>query len=93
MQQLRKARGHSLETVANAVGADPANLSRIEKGQQVPKRELARRLFEYYDRKIPLGAIYDPEFHCRYRNADLLARLQEIVEQYTAHDDTAPNDC
>lgn len=60
--QTRKSRGHSLETVARAVGTDQANLSRIEKGAQVPKRELARALFHFYGGAVPLGAIYDPEF-------------------------------
>lgn len=63
LTQTRKSRGLSLEVVAAAVGTDPTNLSRVEKGQQVPKRELARALFGYYDKVVPLGAIYDPEFH------------------------------
>lgn len=63
LTQTRKSRGLSLETVAAAVGTDPTNLSRVEKGQQIPKRELARALFTYYDAVVPLGAIYDPEFH------------------------------
>lgn len=63
MTQLRKSRGLSLEQVASVVGTDQANLSRIEKGQQIPKRELARSLFKYYEGRVPLSAIYDPEFH------------------------------
>lgn len=63
LTQTRKSRGLNLKTVAAAVGTDPTNLSRVEKGQQVPKRELARALFSFYDRVVPLGAIYDPEFH------------------------------
>ena len=63
MTQLRKSRGLSLEKVAAVVGTDQANLSRVEKGQQVPKRDLARALFRYYDGAVPLSAIYDPEFY------------------------------
>jgi transcriptional regulator with XRE-family HTH domain len=63
LTQTRKSRGLSLEVVAAAVGTDPTNLSRVEKGQQIPKRELARALFSYYDQVVPLGAIYDPEYH------------------------------
>lgn len=66
MVKARKARGLSLEDVASQVGTDQANLSRVEKGAQVPKRPLARALFQFYDRKIPLGAIYDPEFHATH---------------------------
>lgn len=62
LTQTRKSRGLSLDTVAHAVGTDPTNLSRVEKGAQIPKRELARALFEYYDGVVPLGAIYDPEY-------------------------------
>lgn len=61
LTKTRKASGLSLAQVAKKVGTDQANLSRIEKGQQVPKRELARKLFEFFDRKVPLGAIYDAE--------------------------------
>jgi transcriptional regulator with XRE-family HTH domain len=63
MTQARRSRGLSLEDVAKQVGTDQANLSRVEKGAQVPKRPLARALYEFYGRRIPLGAIYDPEFH------------------------------
>lgn len=61
--QTRKSRGLTIETVALEVGTDPTNLSRIEKGQQMPKRELARALFDFYDKAVPLGAIYDPEHY------------------------------
>lgn len=63
LTQTRKSRGLPLDQVAKAVGTDPTNLSRVEKGTQVPKRELARALFHFYDGRVPLGAIYDPEFH------------------------------
>lgn len=62
LTQTRKSRGLSLDQVAASVGTDPTNLSRVEKGAQVPKRELARALFRFYDGRVPLGAIYDPEF-------------------------------
>lgn len=60
---MRKSRGLSLDVVAEAVGTDPTNLSRVEKGEQVPKRPLARQLYAFYGGTVPLGAIYDPEFH------------------------------
>lgn len=62
MAELRKDRGLSLEAVAKTVGTDQANLSRIEKGQQTPKRELARQLYRFYEGAVPLGHVYDPEF-------------------------------
>lgn len=65
MARARQKRGLSLAQVADVVGSDPGNISRIEKGQQVPKRDLARALFEFYGGRIPLGAIYDPEYKPR----------------------------
>lgn len=67
MAKIRKSRGLSLEAVAAVVGTDQGNLSRVEKGMQIPKRELARALYEYYRRRVPLAAIYDPEFHAANR--------------------------
>jgi transcriptional regulator with XRE-family HTH domain len=63
LTQTRKSRGLSLAQVAKVVGTDPTNLLRVEKGEQVPKRALARKLFEFYGGAVELGAIYDPEFH------------------------------
>jgi transcriptional regulator with XRE-family HTH domain len=62
LTQTRKSRGLSLEAVARIVGTDPTNLSRVEKGDQSPKRELARSIFEFYDGRVPLAAIYDPQY-------------------------------
>lgn len=67
MTQTRKSRGLSLEQVAAQVGTDQANLSRVEKGRQVPKRELARRIFSFYGGTVPLAAVYDPEFFRQQR--------------------------
>lgn len=74
LTQIRKSRGLTLEKVASQVGTDPTNLSRVEKGEQVPKRELARALFDFYDGRIELGAIYDPEFHAKRQPADKIER-------------------
>ena len=63
LAQMRKARGLSLEEVAAKVGTDQANLSRIERGLQIPKRETARGLWQFYDGQVPVGAIYDPELY------------------------------
>ncbi len=62
MTQIRKSRKLSLAQVAEVVGTDQANLSRIEKGEQNPKRELARKLHQFYGGAVPLGAIYDPQY-------------------------------
>lgn len=70
LKQMRRSRGLSLDIVADAVGMDPTNLSRVEKGQQMPKRESARALFLYYNGAVPLGAIYDPEFYAEHCKRD-----------------------
>ncbi len=61
MTKIRLKRGLSLAKVAREVGTDVANLYRIERGDQIPKRDLARALFKFYEGEIPLGAVYDPE--------------------------------
>lgn len=49
-----------MEDVAAAIGINVASLSRIERGEQLPTRDLARRLFEHFDGDVDLGTIYDP---------------------------------
>jgi transcriptional regulator with XRE-family HTH domain len=62
MTQIRKSRGLSLAAVAEKVGTDAGNLSRVEKGEQVPKRDLARALHKFYGGAVALAAIYDPDY-------------------------------
>ena len=62
MTQTRKSRGLSLERVAAEVGTDQTNLSRIERGEQVPKPALACSLYRFYDGVVPIDAICGPEF-------------------------------
>jgi transcriptional regulator with XRE-family HTH domain len=62
MRQIRKSRGLSLAVVAAEVRTDPGNLSRVENGEQPPKRDLARSLYRYYGGAVPLGQCYDPTF-------------------------------
>lgn len=67
--EIRKSRGLTLGEVAEQVGTDPTNLGRIERGEQIPKRILARALFKFYGETVPLQAIYDPEYYDeRWRN-------------------------
>ncbi len=39
LREIRKARGLTLESVAYLAGVDPATVSRIERGEVVPKPE------------------------------------------------------
>lgn len=61
LRRLRRSRRLTLQTVADAVASDTGNLSRIEKGQQLPTKQLARRLVEYFDREITVCEILCPE--------------------------------
>lgn len=60
LTQTRKSRGLSLDQVAGVVGTDPTNLSRVEKGTQMPQSKLALALLEFYGGAVPLEAIYFP---------------------------------
>jgi transcriptional regulator with XRE-family HTH domain len=60
LRAAREARGETLTEVSAACGTDAGNLSRIERGEQIPSKELARRLFNHFDQVVELGAIYDP---------------------------------
>lgn len=62
LTKARKHRGLFLEHVAEAVGTSVATLSKVERGVQIPKRELARALFEFFAGAVPLGAIYDAQY-------------------------------
>jgi transcriptional regulator with XRE-family HTH domain len=62
----RKRRGLSVRVVAEAVGCDRTNLSRLELGQQTPTRSVARALHAFYSGAVPLGDVYDPTF--RFEN-------------------------
>lgn len=48
LRQLRKQRGLRLVAVAAAVQTHPGNLSRIERGKQLPSLPLALRLSAFY---------------------------------------------
>lgn len=62
MAQVRRSRGLALSAVAAKVETDPSNLAKVERGEQIPKRALARSLYRFYAGAVPLDAIYDPEF-------------------------------
>ncbi len=62
LRQARADSGMTAEKAAAAAGCDRTTLYRIEDGQNLPSRDLARALFELYGGDVPLGAIYDPNF-------------------------------
>ena len=62
LQQARKARGLSLRDLEELTGINRSTLSKIETGSQVPSREHARILFNFYSGELLLSEIYDPKF-------------------------------
>lgn len=60
LQTARKARELTLRDLEEKTGISLAVLSRIETGKQVPSRDHARKLFEFYNGEILLSEIYDP---------------------------------
>lgn len=63
LQQARINRGISLRDLEEMTGISRATLSRIETGKQVPCREHARLLFDFYHGEILLSEIYDPKYY------------------------------
>ena len=62
MRKERVKRGLSLRDVADYVGIDHSMLSRLETGDRLPSRAIARKLYWFYGRKVTLADIYDPMF-------------------------------
>ena len=48
LKKARIKRGLTLADVAETVGSDTGNLSRIERGQQIPNRKLLSNLVELF---------------------------------------------
>jgi putative transcriptional regulator len=63
LRKIRQLRGLSLKNVARAVSSDTGNLSRIETGEQIAKRDLAARLAAYFSPDInELHVIYPERY-------------------------------
>jgi transcriptional regulator with XRE-family HTH domain len=61
LRKLRHVIGISLEDLALQVGSDSGNLSRIETGDQVAKKDLAARLAAFYAPFIDERHVIYPE--------------------------------
>ena len=58
LRELREKRGLTLsEAAAQIGGMDPGNLSRIERGEQVPRRDTALKIRGFYKNKISLDEL------------------------------------
>lgn len=57
----RERRGLTLKAVAHAVSMDQGNLSRVERGEQLPSKELIEALCKYFDGAVTELEIIFPE--------------------------------
>lgn len=62
LREAREKRALSLRKVQDATGIPLACLFRIETGTQVPSKDHARKLFQFYGGMVRLDQIYDPLF-------------------------------
>lgn len=77
LKAARLKRELTLQHVADAVGIDTGNLSRIERGTQVPSKDLAEKLSKFFDGEINEIQIIYPE---RFSTADATDETQTTDE-------------
>lgn len=89
MRKARKKRGLSVRQVAEAIGTDPSNLSRIETGHHSPPPELAREIYRFYAGELDPIDIYDPTFMDEVgvieKAENAWYRVRTRFRTYTAH--------
>jgi len=62
LKTAREKRKLSVTELCKRIGTHPQNFYRIERSEQVPSRELARRIHKFFKGEVSLGDIYDPEY-------------------------------
>lgn len=62
LKTAREKRKLSVTDLCEKLGTHPQNYYRIERGEQVPKRDLARDIHRFFRGKVSLSEIYDPEY-------------------------------
>ena len=67
LKLARKKRKLTLHQVATALGIDTGNLSRIERGLQVPSKELTEKIVKFFGKGMTETKIIFPE---RFTNSD-----------------------
>lgn len=70
LRAARLARKKTLQEVAVAVSSDTGNLSRIERGEQVPSKELTDALVAYFEGEVTEMQIMWPERFVSDSSAD-----------------------
>jgi DNA-binding XRE family transcriptional regulator len=68
LREAREASGLTADQVAEKAGVHRTTLYRVESGDQLPSREVARALYDLYRGTVPWVAIYDPEMAATVRS-------------------------
>lgn len=79
IREARKAKGLTLETLANQVETDTGNLSRLERGLQGPSHELLKRIMAVLDLEL-VKSVKDPSMGSSGLLASSLEHLITNVE-------------
>ncbi|HCE07018.1 MAG TPA: XRE family transcriptional regulator [Oxalobacteraceae bacterium] len=61
LRQARERRGLTLKAVADHVSMDQGNLSRVERGEQTPSKELVASLCKFFGHEVTEMQIIYPE--------------------------------
>lgn len=61
LRQARERRGLTLKEVADHVAVDQGNLSRIERGEQTPSKDLVESLSKFFGHEVTELQIIYPE--------------------------------
>lgn len=62
LKVAREGRKLSVTDLCEKITCHPQNYYRIERGEQIPKRDLAREIYEFFGGSVSLAEIYDPEY-------------------------------
>jgi len=62
LKLAREGAGLSVVELSKKLGVHEKNYYRIERGEQVPKRELARRIHKFFKGDLTYAQIVDPEY-------------------------------
>ena len=62
LKTAREKRKLSVTDLCKKLDTHTQNYYRIERGDQVPKRELAREIHKFFKGRVSLAEIYDPEY-------------------------------
>lgn len=67
LEAVREEMGFTSRSVARVIGLDPSGFLRIERGTYTPRKDIADRIYQFYDGIVPLGMIFDAR-HEIYRD-------------------------